>query len=359
MSPEQILGENVDARSDIFSLGVVLYQLVCGARPFERGDETDRRPSAHRIRRDPPIPLHRRAPDVPARPRAHRHARDREAPGGPLPVRRGARRAARGARDGALGPARREARRRARSSTRASSPPPKAPAAGAAPRASSAPRCAARSPGSPSSAASPSAAGIALQATAHREGRRRRVRDPLELVPAAPGFLRVLATPWAEVWVDGQRIDVTPFARGIPLAAGDALRHARAPERAGREAHREHRRRRDAHASTSSWPCPTSRRKDDAGVAEPERREGEELRCARLLVWPSPWLSLSRSRPRRAPSTHIVKPGETLAQIAERVYGDARARDGARRRQRARRAGRDRHHRRACASRSPRRATTR
>ena len=65
MSPEQILGESVDGRSDIFSLGVVLYQLVCGARPFERGDETDRRPAAHRIRRDPAIPLHRRAPDVP------------------------------------------------------------------------------------------------------------------------------------------------------------------------------------------------------------------------------------------------------------------------------------------------------
>ncbi len=65
MSPEQILGESVDARSDVFSLGVVLYQLVCGARPFERGEEGDRGPSAHRIRRDPPIPLHRRAPDVP------------------------------------------------------------------------------------------------------------------------------------------------------------------------------------------------------------------------------------------------------------------------------------------------------
>src|SRR4029077_6180484 len=60
-----ILGESVDARSDLFSLGVVLYQLVCGARPFERGDETGRRPAAHRIRRDPAIPLHRRAPDVP------------------------------------------------------------------------------------------------------------------------------------------------------------------------------------------------------------------------------------------------------------------------------------------------------
>jgi serine/threonine-protein kinase len=29
-----------------------------------------------------------------------------------------------------------------------------------------------------------------------------------------------MATPWAEVWVDGQRVDVTPFARAIPLSAG-------------------------------------------------------------------------------------------------------------------------------------------
>jgi serine/threonine-protein kinase len=61
--------------------------------------------------------------------------------------------------------------------------------------------------------------GIAVEATAPREGRAAGAR-PLELVPASPGFLRVLATPWAEVWVDGQRIDVTPFARGIPLAPG-------------------------------------------------------------------------------------------------------------------------------------------
>jgi serine/threonine protein kinase/tetratricopeptide (TPR) repeat protein len=62
MSPEQARGLMVDARTDIFSFGVVLYEMVAGRAPF--GGETKNDIIVSLLNRDP-LPLARFAPNAP------------------------------------------------------------------------------------------------------------------------------------------------------------------------------------------------------------------------------------------------------------------------------------------------------
>jgi eukaryotic-like serine/threonine-protein kinase len=63
MSPEQLQGRRVDHRSDIFSLGVVLYEMATGLRPFVGRSSAELSTS---ILRDSPKPVRELRADLPA-----------------------------------------------------------------------------------------------------------------------------------------------------------------------------------------------------------------------------------------------------------------------------------------------------
>ena len=67
MAPEQVEGKDVDARSDIWALGAVIYEMATGTRPFQ-GDT----PASviGSILKDEPPPISARQPLAPHAPAA-------------------------------------------------------------------------------------------------------------------------------------------------------------------------------------------------------------------------------------------------------------------------------------------------
>ena len=62
MSPEQVLGEDVDYRSDLWSLGVVLYEMIARELPFRRDRDAA---VLYEILNAEPAPVESQRPETP------------------------------------------------------------------------------------------------------------------------------------------------------------------------------------------------------------------------------------------------------------------------------------------------------
>jgi serine/threonine protein kinase len=57
MSPEQVCGDATDERTDLYALGVILYQMLTGAKPYV-GDTAEEIMARHRDMPVPKLPAH-------------------------------------------------------------------------------------------------------------------------------------------------------------------------------------------------------------------------------------------------------------------------------------------------------------
>jgi serine/threonine-protein kinase len=229
-APERIMGEPATPMSDVFAVGVVLYEMLCGQGPWDKGKPTPAE-LAHRIRSDEPTPFSahgvsisselshvvltclakrpdQRYEDGTALATALESALDALSTS-PIPVL--ITRALAAADFGEALVEDNVRRRKKKAATERSVRPLVAQFAGL----------------------------LALVVTGAvviegfmRETVGSRVSEE-HIVDSERGFLRVLARPWAEIWVDGRLIDVTPMAKPIVVTIGRhyvTFKHPNAPD---------------------------------------------------------------------------------------------------------------------------------
>jgi eukaryotic-like serine/threonine-protein kinase len=296
MSPEQVLGDRLDGRSDLFSLGTVLYQMVTGKKPFVEDNE---RSVMHKIRLERPTAPRRLAPDIPRELERiimrclQKRPRDRF----------------RSTQDLVLALERFIARRveinvharlvhflAARAViTREQADEYLHPAMTGGPAIPAAANHPVVRHGAVVLAGFAVVASIAIaliHLTAPPSSQTAAAAPAVTLAP-----LRVVAEPWAEIWIDGQRAGITPLAEPLEVAEGWHRVVLRNP-----------------------YYAPTTRLLEVRG-------EGTSLTVAltgrTAPVWPTTRPASLRAAlpPPPPPYIHIVRPGDTLEYLAAELYG--------------------------------------
>jgi len=223
MSPEQILGDKLDFRSDIFSVGIVLYQMLTGRKPFVEDEartvmqkiRLDRYESPKKLSVEVPRKLERIMGRCLQKMPANRYPTTQaliddltEFLAPRVPMSHNARLVMFLNEIGVM-----------------TSEQTDAVLSAVAPRVL---RSGRRDPGFLKTIAKWQAAalsavlisGLTVQAASGRWSGPPLGEAPVALDPAEAGYLTVSADPWAHVYVDGQHVLTTPAARAIPLKPG-------------------------------------------------------------------------------------------------------------------------------------------
>ncbi len=231
LSPEQIIGEDPDARSDVFLIGAFLYEMLSARSPFE----SDREGVSRRVRHGRPTALSLGAVHVESALEAiilrclEKRAHDRFPDLASVAARLtwALRRQTSLSSDILVARALVAVGLTVSPSGGPTEPLDRLASRGSAPVWGRWRRVLARS--------GVAAALLVGALAAWRLGESRPEAGPSGVrgILDEPGHLRVLARPWAEVIVDGERVDVTPIGAPIPVSPGKhsvIFRHPAAPD---------------------------------------------------------------------------------------------------------------------------------